>query len=53
MALDGRISRGLFEHKRLKPTILRTSEENVNNLAKIKQIINTGLVVSSRTNEII
>ena len=47
MALDGRILQGLFEHERLKPAILRTSEGNVNNLAKLKQIINAGLTLSS------
>ena len=47
MTLDGKILQGLFEHERLKPTILRTSEGNVNDLAKLKQIINTGLVLSS------
>ena len=47
MPLDGRILWGLFEHERLKPTILKTSEGNVNNLAKLKQIINAGLALSS------
>ena len=47
MTLDGRILRGLFEHERLKPTILRTSEGNVNNIAKLKQIINAGLALAS------
>ena len=47
MMLDRRILQGLFEHKRLKPAILRTSEGNVNNLAKLKQIINAGLALSS------
>ena len=47
MTLDGRILWGLFEHERLKPTILRTSKGNVNNLAKCKQIINTGPALSS------
>ena len=47
MTLDGRILQGLFELERLKPTILRTSEGNVNNLAKCKQIINVGLALSS------
>ena len=37
MMLDGKILRGLFEHERLKPAILRTSEENVTNLVKLKQ----------------
>ena len=46
MTLDGKILRGLFKHERLKPAILSTSEGNVNNLAKLKQIINVGLALS-------
>ena len=41
--LDGRILRGLFEYERLKPTNIRTSQGNVQNLAQLKQIMNTGL----------
>ena len=33
MTLDGKILRGLFEHERLKPTNIRTSQGNVQNLA--------------------
>ena len=47
MTLDGRVLWGLFEHERLKSAILRTSEGNVNNLAKLKQIINAGFALSS------
>ena len=36
MTLDGKLLRGLFEHERLKPAILRTSEGNVTNLVKLK-----------------
>ena len=46
MTLDGNILRGIFEHKRLKPAILRTSEGNVNNLSQLNQIINIGLTAS-------
>ena len=46
MTLDGKILWGLFEHERLKPAILRTSERNISNLAKLKQIINIGLALS-------
>ena len=35
MTLDGGILLGLFEHERLKPTVIRTSEGNVNDLAKL------------------
>ena len=31
MTLDGRIFRGPFEHERLKPTNIRTSQGNVHN----------------------
>ena len=46
MTLDRKILQGLFEHERLKPAILRTSEGNINNLVKLKQIINVGLALS-------
>ena len=46
MTLDGKILQGLFEHERLKPAMIRTSEGNINNLAKLKQIINTGIALS-------
>ena len=40
MTLDGKILRGLFQHKRLKPANIRTSQGKVCNLAQLKQIIN-------------
>ena len=46
MTLDGKILWGLFEHERLKPTILRTSDGNVSNLVKLKPLINTGLMLT-------
>ena len=45
MTLDGKILRGLFEHKRLKLANVRTSQGNVNNLVKLKQIMNTGIKI--------
>ena len=47
MTLDGKILQVLFEHERLKPTILRTSKGNVSNLSKLKQLINIGLTKAS------
>ena len=41
MTLDGMILKGIFEHERLNPTIIRTSHENVQNLAELKQVMNT------------
>ena len=46
MTLDSKILRGLFEHERLKPAMLRTSEGYVNNLSHFNQIINVRLSTS-------
>ena len=43
MTLDGKILRGLFEHERLKPANIRTNQRNVQNLAELRQIMNTKL----------
>ena len=43
MTLDGRILKGIFEHKRLKPIIIRTNRVNVQNVAELRQIMNTNL----------
>ena len=47
MMLDGKLLRELFEHERLKPAILRTSEGNATNLVKLKQLFNMELTFSS------
>ena len=43
MTLDGVMLRGIFEHERIKPTIIRKNQGNVQNLAELKQIMNTEL----------
>ena len=43
MTLDRKILRGIFEHDRLKPTVIRTNQGNVQNLADPRQIMNTNL----------
>ena len=43
MTLDGIILKGIFEHKRLKPTVIRTNHDIVQNLAELRQIMNTDL----------
>ena len=45
MTLDGRILRGLFEHERLKPTNIRTSQGNLHDLAQLKQIMTAGFKI--------
>ena len=42
VTLDDKILRGVFEHERLKPANIRTSEGNVQNLVQLKQIMNAG-----------
>ena len=46
MTLDGKMLRGLFEHERLKPAIIRMSQGNVHNLAQLRQIMSTNLKLS-------
>ena len=43
MTLDGEILKGIFEHKRLKPAFIRTNQGNVQNLAGLRQVMNTDL----------
>ena len=43
MMLDGKILKGIFEHERLKPAGIRTNHGNVQNLAELRQIMNTNL----------
>ena len=45
MNLDGKCLRGLFEHERLKPEVIRTSQGNVSNLAWLKQVISLGMLI--------
>ena len=42
ITLDGKILRGIFEHERLKLANTRTNRGNVQNLAQLKQTMNTG-----------
>ena len=46
MTLDVKMLRRLFEHEKLKPVMLRTSEGNISNLSLLKQVINVGLSTS-------
>ena len=45
ITLDGKLLRGLFEHERLKPAVIRTNQGNVTNLSKLKQVMASGLLV--------
>ena len=45
MPLYSKILRDLFEHMRLKPAIIRTSQGNVHNLPHLKQVINISITI--------
>ena len=45
ITLDGKLLRGLFEHKRLKPVVIRTNPGNVINLSKLEQVMASGLLL--------
>ena len=45
MTLDGKLLQGLFQHERIKPAVIRTSEGNVTNLTHLKQIMSVGMIV--------
>ena len=42
ITLDGKLLRGLFEHERLKPAVVKTNEGNVTNLSKLRQVMPLG-----------
>ena len=45
MTLDGKLLRGLFEHERLKPAVIRTNQGNVENLSQLKQVMSSRLLL--------
>ena len=45
ITLDGKLLRGLFEHERLKPAVIRTDQGNVTNLSKLQQVMSSRLLV--------
>ena len=42
MTLDGTVLRGLFEHERLKPAMIRMDKGNINALSALKRVMNLG-----------
>ena len=43
ITLDGKLLRGLFEHERLKPAVIRTNHGNVTNLSKLGWVMTFAL----------
>ena len=44
MTIDGQLMRGLFEHERLKPAMIRTNKGNVNTLSALKKVMNLQII---------
>ena len=40
MTIEGQLMRGLFEHERLKPAILKMDKDNVSTLSALKKVMN-------------
>ena len=47
MTLNGKILRGLSEHEKLKPPIIRNTQKNGSNLPYLKQALNIGIRVDT------
>ena len=45
ITVDRKLLKGLFKHERLKPAVIRTDQGNVTNLAKLKQVMSSGLLL--------
>ena len=44
MTMDGKLLRGVFEHERLKPMVLKTDQGNVSTLPTLRKVINLGIM---------
>ena len=40
LTIDGKLLRGLFEHERLKPVVIKTDKDNVSTLSALKRFMN-------------
>ena len=46
MTMDGKLFRGVFEHERLKPAVLKTDQGNVSTLPALKKVINLQITLA-------
>ena len=54
MTINGQLIRGLYEHERLKPAMIKTDKGNVNTLSTLKKVMNlenksTGIKVTDNS----
>ena len=40
MTIDGKLLRGLYEHERLKPALIKTDKGNITTLSALKRVMN-------------
>ena len=45
MTMDGKLLRGVFEHERLKPAVLKTDKGNVTTLSALKKVMNLDITL--------
>ena len=45
MTIDGQLLRGLFEHERLKPAVIKTNKANMTTLPPLKKAMNSELTL--------
>ena len=46
MTIDGKLLRGLFEHERLKPALIKTDKGNITTLPASKRVMNLEISLS-------
>ena len=47
MTIDGKLLRRLFEHKRLKPAVIKTDKGSVTTLTALKRVMNLAISLST------
>ena len=53
MTIDGKLLRGLFEHERIKPAVIKTDKGNISTLSALKRVMNLEISLSKRVQVII
>ena len=50
MTVDGQLLRGLFEHERLKPAVIKTDKGNGTTLPALRKIMNSEIIPPHQNN---
>ena len=49
MTIDGKLLRGLLEHERLKPALIKTDKGNISTLPALKRVVNLEISLSKES----